>query len=184
LEQLDRSQIDDIANILADVKSGGGRIFFCGSGGGAGHSSHAACDFRKLAGIESYSVTDNVSELTARINDESWADSYANWLKVSRISNKDCVFVFSVGGGDAEKHISENLVNAIDLAKSVDAKVVGIAGRDGGHLAKFADACVVVPPINSKNITTQTEGFQALLWHLIVCHPILESATPMWESVS
>lgn len=184
LSLLDQEQLDAMAHVLAGVKKAGGRIFFCGSGGGAGHSSHAACDFRKLGGIESYSVTDNVSELTARVNDESWADSYANWLKVSRISEKDCVFVFSVGGGDADKKISENLVKAMDLAKSVGAKVVGVAGRDGGHLARVADACAIVPPIKSSNITTQTEGFQALLWHLIVCHPALESATPMWESVS
>ena len=184
VKQINRDEIDKVAGLLSDVKKKGGRLFFCGSGGGAGHSSHAACDFRKLGGIESYSVTDNVSELTARVNDESWEDSYANWLKASRINKNDCVFIFSVGGGDAEKKISENLVRAMDAAKSVGAKVVGIAGRDGGHLARIGDGCILVPSVHSSNITTQTEGFQALLWHLIVCHPVLESATPMWESVS
>ena len=184
LDRLDFSQIDSVVNVLTEVKRLEGRIFFCGSGGGAGHSSHAACDFRKLGSIESYSVTDNVSELTARINDESWEDSYANWLKVSRLRKNDCVFVLSVGGGDATKHISENLVRAIDYAKSVGAFVVGIAGRDGGHLAREADGCIVVPGLIQSNITTQTEGFQALLWHMMVCDPRLDSNTPMWESVT
>ncbi len=184
LDAIDKNQIELMVLTIAKVKSVGGRLFFAGSGGGAGHSSHAVCDFRKLAGIESYSITDNVSELTARINDESWASSYANWLKVSKLNSKDCIFVFSVGGGDSEKKISENLVGAMDLAKERGAAIVGIAGRDGGHLAKTADAAVIIPPIISSNITTQTEGFQALIWHLIVCHPLLESATPMWESVS
>jgi D-sedoheptulose 7-phosphate isomerase len=184
LESLSYEAIDEFAKTLAKVKHAGGRLFFVGSGGGAGHSSHAVCDFRKLAGIESYSVTDNVSELTARINDESWEDSYANWLKVSKINSKDGLFVFSVGGGDAVRKISENLVRAIDLAAEVGASIVGIVGRDGGHLAQKANACIVIPPIIASNITTQTEGFQALLWHMLVCHPYLESNTPMWESVS
>lgn len=184
IEKLDQESLDAVAAILAHTKSAGGRLFFCGSGGGAGHSSHAACDFRKLGGIESYSVTDNVSELTARINDDSWAASYADWLRASRIRAGDTVFVFSVGGGDAARGISQNLVEAMDLAKSVGASVVGIAGRDGGHLARVADAAVIVPSINPANTTTQTEGFQALLWHLLVLHPALESATPKWESVA
>lgn len=184
LDLLSVEQIDAVIQQIVKVKSRSGRLFFAGSGGGAGHSSHAVCDFRKLAGIESYSITDNVSELTARINDESWAESYANWLKVSKLNSKDGLFVFSVGGGDAEKRISENLVLAIDLAKSVGASIVGIVGRDGGHLARHADASIVVPSIDPSNVTTQTEGFQALLWHLIVCDPRLESSTPMWESVS
>jgi D-sedoheptulose 7-phosphate isomerase len=183
LSKINQEDIDKVAHAIAKVKSVGGRLFFCGSGGGAGHSSHATCDFRKLAGIESYSVTDNVSELTARINDDSWKSSYSEWLKVSRINSKDCVFVLSVGGGDRDLHISENLVAAMDLAKHVGAQVVGIAGRDGGYLAQVADACIVVPTISKANVTTQVEGFQALLWHLIVCHPVLESATPKWESV-
>ncbi len=184
LDSLDLKSIEDFALVLASVKKGNGRLFFVGSGGGAGHSSHAVCDFRKLAGIESYSVTDNVSELTARINDESWESSYANWLKVSKLGPKDGLFVFSVGGGDADRGISENLVRAMDLAKSVGAAIVGIAGRDGGHLAKVANACIIIPPIIDSNVTTQTEGFQALLWHMLVCHPALDSNTPMWESVT
>lgn len=184
LDLIDIGAIEKTVEIIAKIKSQGGRLFFMGSGGGAGHSSHAVCDFRKLAGIESYSVTDNVSELTARINDESWATSYANWLKVSKISAKDGIFCFSVGGGDAEKKISENLVRAMDLGIEVGAALVGIVGRDGGHLAKIGTAAIIVPPIISSNITTQTEGFQALIWHMIVCHPKLDSATPMWESVS
>jgi D-sedoheptulose 7-phosphate isomerase len=184
LDSLALEQIDGVIQEIVKVKTRSGRLFFAGSGGGAGHSSHAVCDFRKLAGIESYSITDNVSELTARINDESWAESYANWLKVSKINSDDGLFVFSVGGGDADKKISENLVQAIDLAKSVGSSIVGIVGRDGGHLARSANASIVVPSIDPRNVTTQTEGFQALLWHLIVCDPRLESATPMWESVS
>lgn len=184
LQTIDQSRIQEMAETLRRVKFRGGRIFFCGSGGGAGHSSHAACDFRKLAGIESYSVSDNVSELTARINDESWAESYSNWLKVSRINSKDAIFVFSVGGGDELRDISTNLVNAVKIAKSVNAAVLGIAGRDGGYLARNGDAVLVIPNPIASNTTTQTEGFQALFWHLLACHPLLESATPMWESVS
>ncbi len=183
IRQIDTESIDAVASVLADTKARGGRLFLCGSGGGAGHASHATCDFRKLAGIESYSVTDNVSELTARINDDSWASSYADWLTASRIREGDTLFVISVGGGDAEREISQNLVCAMDRAKEVGASVVGIAGRDGGYLAKIADAAIIVPTVNAANTTTQTEGFQALLWHLLVLHPMLESATPMWESV-
>lgn len=183
IRQLDGDAIDAVAAVLADTKARGGRLFFAGSGGGAGHASHATCDFRKLGGIESYSVTDNVSELTARINDDSWAASYADWLTASRIREGDTLFVFSVGGGDAERKISQNLVCAMDRAKEAGAYVVGVAGRDGGYLAKVADAAIIVPTVNPANTTTQAEGFQALLWHLLVMHPVLESATPMWESV-
>ena len=179
---LDADDLDAMAEVIAATKRHNGRLFIAGSGGGAGHASHAVCDFRKLAGIEAYSVTDNVSELTARINDNSWADSYADWLTASRIRREDTLFVFSVGGGDAERKISENLVRAMDRAKEAGASVVGIVGRDGGYVAKVADAAVVVPTGNPANVTTQTEGFQALLWHLIVLHPALDSATPMWES--
>lgn len=182
IDQLDVAAIEKAVSVIVETKKRGGRLFFAGSGGGAGHSSHATCDFRKLAGIESYSVTDNVSELTARINDESWESSYASWLKGSRINSNDCLFVFSVGGGDAEKNISANLVNAIKAAKEVGASVVGVAGRDGGYLAQVGDGAIVVPTVNPSNVTTQVEGFQALIWHLIVCHPSLESATPKWES--
>jgi D-sedoheptulose 7-phosphate isomerase len=182
INNLDHEVIESMVRIIAEIKTREGRLFFCGSGGGAGHASHATCDFRKLAGIESYSVTDNVSELTARVNDESWADSYANWLKVSKLNSDDAVFIFSVGGGDEEKQISENLVRVVKLANEVGANVLGVAGRDGGYLAKHGDAVVLVPPMNPANITTQTEGFQALVWHLVVCHPALNSATPKWES--
>lgn len=184
IEQLNQQSLEDMVQVLVETKKRGGRLFFAGSGGGAGHSSHATCDFRKLAGIESYSITDNVSELTARINDESWDSAYASYLAGSRMNDKDCLFVFSVGGGDDVKKISVNLVEAMKYSKQVGASVVGVAGRDGGYLAKVADACAIVPVVDPKNITTQAEGFQALLWHLIVCHPSLDSATPMWESVS
>jgi D-sedoheptulose 7-phosphate isomerase len=181
--KLDRSAINAVVQILVNVKNNGGRIFFCGSGGGAGHSSHAACDFRKLAGIESYSVSDNVSELTARINDESWTTCYAEYLKVSRINQNDLVFIISVGGGDKIRQISTNLTSVMDLAREVGARIVGIVGRDGGYLAQIADSSIVVPQINSGNVTAQVEGFQALIWHMIVTHPALGSSTPKWESV-
>lgn len=184
IDLLDRGSIEGVAKILAATKARGGRLFFVGSGGGAGHASHAAADFRKLGGIESYSVTDNVSELTARVNDESWEMSYANWLAASRINKDDCIFVFSVGGGDEVAKISVNLVEAMKIAKRVGASIVGVAGRSGGYLADNADAAIVIPPLNPGNITTQTEGFQALMWHLLILHPSLESATPKWESVS
>jgi D-sedoheptulose 7-phosphate isomerase len=173
-----------VVRVLAAAKERDGRLFFCGSGGGAGHSSHAACDFRKLAGFEAYSVTDNVSELTARINDDGWDDAYAAWLRVSNLRAADCLFVFSVGGGDETRHISVNLVNAMRLAKERGASVVGVAGRDGGMLRQVADASIVIPVGDPSNITAQTEGLQALLWHLIVTHPLLCSATPKWESVT
>jgi D-sedoheptulose 7-phosphate isomerase len=184
LEQVPTADVERIVEVLADTRARGGRLFFCGSGGGAGHASHAACDFRKLAAIESYSVSDNVSELTARINDEGWDGAYAAWLEVSRLSALDCLFVFSVGGGDAERRISVNLVEAIELARARGASVVGIVGRDGGHLAKVADAAIVVPPLASADVTAQTEGLQALFWHLIVTHPHLRANTPKWESVA
>jgi D-sedoheptulose 7-phosphate isomerase len=184
IDNLDRQSIEAVVEILVEVKKEAGRIFFIGSGGGAGHSSHAACDFRKLAQIESYCVTDNVSELTARINDESWEEAYANYLAGSHLGPDDCVFVFSVGGGDEEKGVSLNLVQAMKFARSAGASIVGIAGRQGGYLAQAADACIIIPPVIPANVTTQVEGFQALLWHLIVCHPSLESKTPKWESIS
>lgn len=182
LEAIKKQEILNVLKVLHKTKLEGGRLFFCGSGGGAGHSSHAAADFRKIAGIESYSVSDNTSELTARINDESWNDSYSGWLKASRLNSRDCIFVISVGGGDSERNISGNLVSAINLALQVGAKIVGIVGRDGGELKKKSDACILVPSINQANVTTQVEGFQALLWHLLVCHPIFDGAIPKWES--
>jgi D-sedoheptulose 7-phosphate isomerase len=184
ISQLDRESIGRSADLLKTVKDRGGRLFFAGSGGGAGHASHATADFRKIAGIQSYSVTDNVSELTARINDEGWDTAYEMWLKGSRMDANDALFVFSVGGGDAEKGISTNLVRAIDHAKSVGAIVLGVAGRDGGHLLRNADSMILIPTVDPKNVTTQTEGFQALMWHLLVAHPSLEGAVPKWESVT
>lgn len=182
LEKINQSDIESMVQFIAKVKKRNGRLFFCGSGGGAGHSSHAAADFRKIAGIESYSVSDNVSELTARINDESWNSSYSGWLEVSQLDANDCLFIISVGGGDAARNISGNLVSAMQLAVARGAGIVGIVGRDGGELRKVANASIVIPNINFHNVTTQVEGFQALLWHLIVCHPILDGATPKWES--
>ena len=183
IDLLDREAIERIANELAAVRSRGGRLFIIGSGGGAGHASHAVNDFRKIAGIEAYTPTDNVSELTARINDDGWESSYSNWLLVSRIGPADAVLVFSVGGGDPVRGISVNLVRCIELAREVGATVLGIVGRDGGYTAVVGDA-VVVPPINAATITPQTEGFQALIWHLLVSHPAVRQEPMKWESVT
>jgi D-sedoheptulose 7-phosphate isomerase len=184
VSRLDPESVDQVVRVIGRTKSSGGRLFFCGSGGGAGHASHAACDFRKLGGIESYSVTDNVSELTARTNDDSFETAYAEWLKVSRLGSDDCLFVFSVGGGDDVRGVSRNLVNAMHLAISVNASIVGIAGRDGGMLAKVADAAVVVPTLSSADVTAQTEGLQAVIWHLIVTHPDVCATAPHWETIT
>lgn len=183
IRKMDVQAIDSVVATLLTTRDRGGRLFFCGSGGGAGHASHAACDFRKLGGFEAYSVTDNVSELTARVNDEGWDGAYEQWLRASRFRGDDCLFVFSVGGGDEDRNISVNLVNAMKLARSVGAAVVGIAGRDGGTLGRVADACVVIPAGEPSNVTAQTEGLQAVVWHLLVTHPRICSATPKWESV-
>jgi D-sedoheptulose 7-phosphate isomerase len=182
LERLSVEDIDGVVALLGRTRDRGGRVFFCGSGGGAGHASHATCDFRKLGGIECYSVSDNVSELTARINDEGWDTAYAAWLERSRLNANDTIFVFSVGGGDIERNISVNLVNAMRLAKEVGASITGIVGRDGGLVRQWADASITVPMINPDTVTPQTEGMQALLWHLIVSHPDLAAATAKWES--
>ncbi|HEY7107095.1 MAG TPA: SIS domain-containing protein [Acidimicrobiia bacterium] len=183
IEALDDLQIEAVVDVLRVTRERGGRLFLCGSGGGAGHASHAACDFRKLTRIEAYAVTDNVSELTARINDDGWESSYENWLRSSRLSERDCIFVFSVGGGDAERGVSVNLVRAMHLARSVGAAVVGVAGRDGGELRRCADACVVLPCADERFVTPQTEGLQALVWHLMVSHPLLEPEDAKWESM-
>lgn len=185
IEILEKTSADDLeamARVLRATRDRDGRLFFLGSGGGAGHASHAACDFRKLAGFEAYCVSDNVSELTARVNDDGWDGAYASWLVASRLRRDDCLFVFSVGGGDAGRGISTNLVRAMDLATEVGASIVGVAGRDGGHLKKVADACVIVPTIEASNVTAQAEGFQALFWHLLIMHPDLSASTPKWES--
>ena len=176
--------IKDVINRLIDLKKRSGRLFVLGIGGGAGHASHAVNDFRKIAGIEAYAPTDNVSELTARINDEGWETVFSQWLKVSQLNQKDALFIFSVGGGDEENKISMPLVQAIDYAKEIGAVVIGIVGRSEGYTAKKADACIVVPVVNSKTITAQTESFQALLWHLIVSHPQLKTNEMKWESIT
>lgn len=183
IAEIDRPQVEAVVDLLVDVRKNQGRLFLIGSGGGAGHASHAACDFRKLCEIESYAPYDNVSELTARVNDEGWDVTLANWLKISRLRANDCVFVFSVGGGSESAKISMNLVNAIKLAKTVGARVAGIVGRDGGATRSMGDAVIVVPDVHNSFTTPLTEGFQALLWHLVVSHPKLQAAPAKWESV-
>src|SRR5258706_6145601 len=182
IRKMDVDAIEKVAGLLAGIKSGGGRLFFIGVGGSAGNCSHAVNDFRKIVGIESYAPTDNVSELTARANDEGWATIFVEWLKVSRLSAKDAVFVLSVGGGNVEKNISPNLVSALKYASTVGAKVMGIVGRDGGYTAKVADACVIVPTLNPETITPHSEAFQAVVWHLLVSHPRLKANQTKWES--
>jgi D-sedoheptulose 7-phosphate isomerase len=184
LQRLDTEAIEKVATLLAGVKSDGGRLFFLGVGGSAANCSHAVNDFRKLAGIESYAPTDNVAELTARTNDEGWTSVFVEWLKVSRLCAKDALFVMSVGGGDVEKNISANLVAAIQLAKQVGARVTGVVGRDGGYTAKAADACVVVPTLRAESVTPHVEAFQAVIWHLLVSHPLLKANPTKWESVA
>jgi|TARA_Y100000031_G_scaffold20915_1_gene21582 D-sedoheptulose 7-phosphate isomerase len=183
LRQLDVSDVESVVATIAATRERGGRLFFCGSGGGAGHASHAACDFRKLAGIESYCVSDNVSELTARINDDGWDTAYAEWLRVSGIRGDDCLFVFSVGGGCTDPPVSVNLVNAVRLAIDVGAYVVGVVGRDGGALRELATASILVPTVDPKLVTPQTEGLQALFWHLVVSHPDLATNIAKWEGL-
>ena len=180
----DRAQIESMATGIATVRARGGRLFIIGSGGGAGHASHAVNDFRKIVGIESYTPTDNVSELTARINDDGWDTSYSNWLKASRFNKNDGMLVFSVGGGDLEKSVSVNLVKCIQLAKELGAPVYGIVGRSGGYTKQVADACVVIPVVDADLVTPHTEGLQAVVWHLLVSHPALKAIQTKWESVS
>lgn len=183
VEQLDQAAIERLAALLAEVRQGGGRLFILGVGGGAAHASHAVNDFRKIAGIEAYAPTDNVSELTARTNDEGWAGVFEAWLRTSRLNSRDAVLVFSVGGGDAARGISPNLVRALDYATSVGARIGGIVGRDGGHTARLADACVLVPVVNPEHVTPHTEAFQAVIWHLVVSHPLLKKSATKWESL-
>jgi D-sedoheptulose 7-phosphate isomerase len=182
LKKIDSEAIEKMADLLVSVKTVGGRIFFLGVGGSAGNCSHAVNDFRKIVGIECYAPTDNVSELTARTNDEGWASVFVEWLKVSKLSAKDLLFIFSVGGGSLEKNISPNLVTALQLAKSVKAKITGVVGRDGGYTAQVADACVIVPTVNSETVTPHSEAFQAVVWHLLVSHPKLKVNQTKWES--
>ncbi len=182
IRRLDSSALDSVLEHMVHLRDRGGRLFILGVGGSAGNASHAVNDFRKIAGIEAYAPTDNVSELTARVNDDGWESVFANWLRGSRLSSNDMVFVFSVGGGDLERNISPNLVGALDYAKEVGATVCGVVGRDGGYTAKVADACVIIPTVNPQTITPHTETFQSLIWHLIVSHPSLQSAQMKWES--
>ena len=183
IDKIDRVQILKMISIINETRSKNGRMFILGVGGGAGHASHAVNDFRKICGIESYAPTDNVSELTARINDDGWESAYVNWLKGSKLNQNDMVFVFSVGGGHLEKNISANIVRSLELAQKVGAKVCGVVGRDGGYTAQVADACVVIPSVNDETVTPHTEGFQAVIWHLLVSHPDLQKYEMKWESV-
>jgi D-sedoheptulose 7-phosphate isomerase len=181
---VDAASVDAVVDLLVATRDGGGRLFLCGSGGGAGHASHATCDFRKIGGFEAYCVTDNVSELTERTNDEGWDVAYANWLKGSRLRAGDCVFVFSVGGGDVDRKVSVNLVNAMKLAKEVGASVTGIVGRDGGELGRLSEAFILIPSGRGETVTAQTEALQALFWHLVVTHPRLCQSAPHWETLA
>jgi D-sedoheptulose 7-phosphate isomerase len=184
INHIDVLQIENLVELLRKAKVDGGRLFFLGVGGSAGNCSHAVNDFRKIVGIESYAPTDNVSELTARTNDEGWNTIFSEWLKVSKLSSKDCLFVLSVGGGNLEKNISPNLVEALKYGKSVNSKIVGIVGRDGGYTAQAADVCVIIPTVNPDNITPHTEAFQAVIWHLLVSHPKLKINQTKWESTT
>lgn len=180
---IDKDQIKKMINELRKIRDDGGRLFFLGVGGGAANASHAVNDFRKICGFEAYTPVDNVSELSARVNDDGWESTFINWLKGSRLGKKDGVFVFSVGGGNKEKNISPNLVEALKYTNEVGAKVFGIVGRDGGYTAKVTDACIIIPPINSETVTPLTEAFQAVIWHMIVSHPEMKVSEMKWESI-
>ena len=182
IDKIDRESIEKMIALLAQAREDGGRLFFLGVGGSAGNASHAVNDFRKLAGIEAYAPTDNVSELTARTNDDGWDSVFARWLETSRLSAKDVIFIWSVGGGNMEKNVSPNLVKALQLAQKIGAKIIGIVGRDGGYTKQVADACVVVPVVNPDTVTPHSEAFQAVIWHLIVTHPALKKNEMKWES--
>lgn len=183
INQLDTQAIEQAVKILVNTKREEGRLFILGVGGSAANASHAVNDFRKIVGLEAYAPTDNVSELTARTNDDGWASVFVNWLKVSRLKSNDTLLILSVGGGNLEKNVSPNLVSALQHAKAVGAKIIGIVGRDGGHTAQVADACVIIPTVNAENTTPHAEAFQAVVWHLMVSHPELKIAQTKWESV-
>jgi D-sedoheptulose 7-phosphate isomerase len=183
LRLIDIVAVERMATLLAGVRAGGGRLFILGVGGSAANASHAVNDFRKICGFETYAPTDNVSELTARTNDEGWAGVFDSWLRVSRLTAGDALLILSVGGGNVEKQVSPNLVAAVQYAKAVGARVAGIVGRDGGYTAQAADACVIVPTVNPSHVTPHTEAFQAVIWHLLVTHPALKQAATKWESV-
>ena len=180
LNKIDKKNIFKSLKILKNCQKTNGRIFFAGTGGGAGHASHAANDFRKICNIESYSITDNVSELTARINDDGWNSSYSNWLKVSKMNNKDILFIFSVGGGNERKKISQNLVECIKFAKRKRGKIISIVGKNDGYAAKYSDACIIIPNVSKKYLTPLTEGFQAIIWHLLVSHSSIQKNKTKW----
>jgi D-sedoheptulose 7-phosphate isomerase len=182
--RLDAATIERMASLLASVRERSGRLFILGVGGSAGNASHAVNDFRKLAGIETYAPTDNVSELTARVNDEGWPTVFDAWLRVSRLQSRDAILVFSVGGGSVERNVSPNLVAALDYAKSVGASVLGIVGRDGGYTARVADVCVVIPTVHPDRVTPHSEAFQGIVWHLLVSHPALQQKATKWESIA
>ena len=181
---LDRAAIEKLAGLLEATRAHGGRLFILGVGGSAANASHAVNDFRKIAGIEAYAPTDNVSELTARTNDEGWATVFSAWLRVSRLRYEDMLLVLSVGGGNLEKNVSPNLVAALEYARQIGARIGGIVGRDGGYTAKVADACVVVPTVNPDHITPHSEAFQAVVWHLLVSHPKVKASQTKWEGVA
>jgi len=183
LDLIDKSMIEEMISLILEIRERKGRLFFLGVGGGAGNCSHAVNDFRKIAGIESYAPVDNVSELTARTNDEGWTTVFEGFLKTSRLNDKDGVFVFSVGGGDREKNISANIVVALNYAKNCGAKIFGVTGRDGGYTAKVADACVVIPPVNPDTVTPHAEAFQGVVWHLIVSDPRVMIMKNKWEGM-
>lgn len=180
--RLDAAAIDRMIGLLLDIRAHSGRVFFLGVGGGAGHASHAVNDFRKIAGFECYTPTDNVSELTARINDDGWDTCYANWLLGSHLSPRDALFVFSVGGGNSEHRVSMNLVASLTLARQIGARILGVVGRDGGYTAQVANVCLVIPTLSPETVTPHTEEFQAVIWHLIVSHPLLRANEMKWES--
>jgi D-sedoheptulose 7-phosphate isomerase len=180
VQTIDRAAIESMADALAALRDGGGRLFFIGAGGSAGNCSHAVNDFRKLCGFEAYAPTDNVSELTARTNDEGWETVFAAWLKTSRLSDKDGVFVFSVGGGDLERNVSPNIVRALELARKRGAKIFGVVGRDGGYTRKVGDHVVVIPTVDPKHVTPHTEAFHAVVWHCLVSHPKLQQQATKW----
>jgi D-sedoheptulose 7-phosphate isomerase len=180
--RLDDAAIEKCVDELAKIRAHNGRLFILGVGGSAGNASHAVNDFRKICGFEAYAPTDNVSELTARTNDEGWPSVFAEWLKISRLNSRDGLLIFSVGGGNLEKNVSPNLVNAIQLAKTAGAAVIGVVGRDGGHTAKEATACVIIPTVSPEHVTPHSEAFQGIVWHLFVSHPKLKIAQTKWES--
>jgi D-sedoheptulose 7-phosphate isomerase len=182
--RLDRVSLEKAAKMIGELRATGGRLFILGVGGSAANASHAVNDFRKIAGIEAYAPTDNVSELTARTNDEGWATVFEGWLKTSKLQARDAVLIFSVGGGDVERNVSPNLVAALKLAKAVGAKIIGVVGRDGGYTAKVADACVLIPVVNPVHVTPHSEAFQAVVWHLLVSHPAVKVEQTKWESTA